>query len=196
MELADIDLIGYTFGAGSAVTAPDLQSIATSAVGTEIHLTLNWDWVHDQDIVQFEANIVVVGSGLPPARRFIAVPDSGLASLDFWPVSPHTNYGGSVRAINSFGEASAFSTFSQLSAGVGAPPSGGGPVTPYYHFTSQADVLAFDPTGILNTGDIIYVTIGGATHTRQLNSGAPSGTDWAVHGSGGSQAWAITGGTY
>jgi hypothetical protein len=60
-------------------------------------------------------------------------------------------------------------------------------------FTSYAALEAYD-VGRLVLGDVVFVTIDDSTQIRQLQAGAPEGSDRSVLGTG-TMRWRQTGGT-
>ena len=203
LALTAIAPITYTFPAlSAALVAPyALKTVREYRVDRgggsyEAHVVFTWDYSLEQDVDFFEIQWRAGGlSGLEGDWASVVLADVGEEITDVLGVpqfkrqrhdlvvgASNRNYEIRVRAISSTGDASDWS----WSLSRRAVSSSSADTPPFFHFLSRSQAESTSLT-TLPEGGIVWVTIDGKTHTRQLQSGAPQtpesvppGTDWNV----------------
>lgn len=196
VDVGDVDPITHEFPAlPPALLAPfglklsRYYRVTVSPGVFEDHIVFGWSWSLDQDGAQFdiswragginallgEWSQVTVAAAGETLYHSNGVAYEKRQSHDLMVGPTSLSYEIRVRAIDSDGVPS---DWSQLLSRRAVSSTKADP-DKIPQFTSQAELEAFSVVD-LTVGNLALVTIGDSTQTRQLQSGAPTGSDWSV----------------
>lgn len=198
IDLAVVTAFNFSFATVSPSFPPPPDKLQLKSASPGLKATWGyiggWDYIRAQDITAFEVNLTGPNYPEGSTRTFYMPPPGTTADLAASFVATlNGTYIAKVRAINAHGDIGAWSGTSGITF---IASSGGGANAGIASYSSLTDLTAADTTN-MNIGDLAFVTAADSTQIRQLQGGAPTGSDVSASTAGSidsTKRWRKTGG--